>query len=226
MLVDMGECSLRAAAEMTNLRYKGEGIPSIAKSSVGNYRSEPSYSPVAPGCAPNIPDTVTDKLVQWIRARRALKFPVFRDDVLATANLMLQGTAILKLFKHGMGDVAWYYRMLSKYAHVLGTADQQPLEIDRARWATAENIKAWYDVLAAALVMAGVLPKSVAEVEALTIPKLQGLLLRDDGQKWENAHSKLKAKGELVAAVKALYGSRLLLLAPLPPQMLALPTPQ
>ena len=108
VLVDMGECSLRAAAEMTNLRYKGEGIPSIAKSSVGNYRSEPSYSPVAPGRTPNIPDAVTDKLVQWIRARRALKFPVFRDDVLATANIMLQGTAILKLFKHGMVDVALY----------------------------------------------------------------------------------------------------------------------
>ena len=74
--------------------------------------------------------------------------------------------------------------------------------------------------------VAGVLPKSAAEVEALTIPKLQGLLLRDDGQKWETAHSKLKAKGELVAAVKALYGSRLLLLAPPPPQMLALPPPQ
>ena len=53
-------------------------------------------------------------------------------------------------------DVAWYYRLLSNYSHVLETANQRPLEIDRARWCTAANIRDWYTMLATALVDAGV----------------------------------------------------------------------
>ena len=48
-------------------------------------------------------------------------------------------------------------------------------------------------------------PESKAAVEGLTIGKLQGLLLRDDHQRWSSHHAKLKKKAELVAAVLALF---------------------
>ena len=74
-------------------------------------------------------------------------------------------------------------------------------------------------------------PGSVAELSKLTIPKLQGLLLRDDGQRWAD-HAKLKSKKELVAACICLYGfPQLVVPAPLagsapPPVLMALPPPQ
>ena len=48
-------------------------------------------------------------------------------------------------------------------------------------------------------------PKSVADLSKLTVPKLQGLLLRDDGQRWDS-HAKLKSKKELMDACLSLYG--------------------
>lgn len=38
---------------------------------------------------------------------------------------------------------------------------------------------------------------SKEEIKALTIPKLQGLLLRDDGHHWEASHTKLTKKANL-----------------------------
>ena len=49
-------------------------------------------------------------------------------------------------------------------------------------------------------------PECAAAVIRLTLPKLQGLLLRDAGQHWSERYSKLKAKTELVQAVCEIYG--------------------
>ena len=43
-----------------------------------------------------------------------------------------------------------------------------------------------------------------AQIEKFTVPMLKGVLLRDDGQRWESAHSKLKSKAELKQAVLQL----------------------
>ena len=57
-------------------------------------------------------------------------------------------------------------------------------------------------------------PQSAGDLSKLTIPKMQGLLLRDDGHRWAD-HSKLKGKKELLAACMPLYGfSELLLIGP------------
>ena len=39
---------------------------------------------------------------------------------------------------------------------MLGTANQRPIEVDRAKWATSANVGEWYDMLSTALVDAGV----------------------------------------------------------------------
>ena len=151
-----GECSVRAALEMTNLKYANVGVGAVSYGTVFKYSKEGVDAPLAAGRPAYLPQEFTDRLVLWIRAKRALKFPVFRDEVLAMANHMIEGTELAQKFKHEMVDVYWYYRLLKKYSHVLSTANQRPLEIDRARWATAKNILDWYKMLTTALVCAGV----------------------------------------------------------------------
>ena len=46
----------------------------------------------------------------------------------------------------------WYYRFLSRHATELGTANQHPLEMDRAKWATSKNVGEWYQMVAENLV--------------------------------------------------------------------------
>ena len=53
-------------------------------------------------------------------------------------------------------------------------------------------------------VAAALNPQSAADLSKMTIPKLQGLLLRDDGHRWAD-HAKLKGKKELVEACLSLY---------------------
>jgi hypothetical protein len=146
-LVTSGECSMRAAAEMVAAKYD----MTVSIGTISNYSNE-EYSPQGGGRKSVLPPKFTEKIIAWITARRALKFPVFRDDVLAVANRMLLGSPLLDKLKHHMLDVGWYYRMLNSNSHLIGTANQRPLEIDRARWCTASNVKEWYGMLAEALV--------------------------------------------------------------------------
>ena len=46
---------------------------------------------------------------------------------------------------------------------------------------------------------------TVSAIHSLTMPRLQGLLLRDAGHRWDSEFSKLKSKSQLVEAVCALY---------------------
>ncbi|KAL1522506.1 hypothetical protein AB1Y20_017493 [Prymnesium parvum] len=151
-LVEAGECSYRIAVELVRSSY---GIDVSLGTMHACVRS-PGLELAPRGRPQVLPQEFTDRMVQWICAKRALKFPVFRDEVLAVANRILIGTTYLQKFKHHMLDVSWYYRMLKNYEHIIGTANQRPLEIDRARWATAENIKGWYDMLAQILVDANI----------------------------------------------------------------------
>ena len=164
-LVSLGECSTRAAAEMVNHKYAAcdtdgkRSFPTVSHMTVVNYMDE-EYAPESDGRSTVLPKEFSDQIVAWVRGRRALKFPVFRDDVLAAANRVLLSSPLLQKFKHNALDQSWYYRMLKNYAHVLGTSNQHTLEVDRARWCTAANVGAWYDMIAEALVELGVACKN------------------------------------------------------------------
>ena len=92
LLVQRGECSVRAALEMTNLKYADVGVGAVSYGTVFKYSKEGVDAPLAAGRPAYLPQEFTDRLVLWIRAKRALKFPVFRDEVLAMANHMIEGT--------------------------------------------------------------------------------------------------------------------------------------
>ena len=110
----------------------------------------------SPGRPSFLPTSFSDHLVDWVKARRALKFPVFKDDLLTIANAVLSATGLLQKFAHEIVDDSWYYRFMRKYSHTLGTGSQRIIEVDREKWATSANIKAWYDMVADSLVKIGI----------------------------------------------------------------------
>ena len=81
LLVQRGECSVRAALEMTNLKYANVGVGAVSYGTVFKYSKEGVDAPLAAGRPAYLPQEFTDRPVLWIRAKRALKFPVFRDEV-------------------------------------------------------------------------------------------------------------------------------------------------
>lgn len=142
--------TIRRATDLVMEKYKHYNV-SLSHMTVQNYMDE-NYDPSPTGKASYLPTEFTDRLARWIQAMRALKFPLFKESVIASANNALEGTIYLQRFKHQTLDKDWYYRFLRSYSHMLGTENQRPIEVTRAKWATAKNIGEWYEMLADALV--------------------------------------------------------------------------
>lgn len=94
-----------------------------------------------------MPSEFNEWLARWIQLVRALRFPVFKDTVIAAGNSALKGTMHLDKFKHKELGMDWYYRFLHGHDYLFGTANQRPIEVSRAKWATSDNIGSWYYML-------------------------------------------------------------------------------
>jgi len=151
--------SLRAAAAIVNEKYSSsERVLSVSHATLKNYQAEGAVLPNKRGREQILPIDFNSKICQHVLALRSLKFPVFRDQIIAAANHTLEGSSELRdKFKDRGVGTNWYYNsFLKEFKHRLGTGSVQPLEIDRAKWATASNIGPWYAMMAEALVEAGV----------------------------------------------------------------------
>ncbi|KAL3924677.1 MAG: hypothetical protein SGPRY_003847 [Prymnesium sp.] len=81
-----------------------------------------------------LPVEFNSKLKDFVFALRALKWPVFKDQVIASANTVLQGSNVLDKYKDKQLGSNWYCSTFMKeWSHVLGKATIKPLEINRAR---------------------------------------------------------------------------------------------
>ena len=208
-LVQEEGMSVRAAAEQVTDRFEADAsVPSISKSSIASYAADPDRSPQCSGRAAILPPEFESNLVAYILAKRALRFPVFRDEVLAMANRLIAGTQFVNQFKHELIGVGWYYRLLKKFKHTIGTSNARPLEIDRARWATAEHIQEWYDLVADALVDAGIAVRNPAydsadpKSEAIFIVHPERLLSFDESRLELDMTSGSKANAERIVVDK------------------------
>eukprot|EP00965_Chrysotila_dentata_P236350 6201266-Pleurochrysis_carterae.AAC.5 len=148
--------SLRAAAACINTLYGHycKDVPCVSYGTVSNYKCS-TYDPISHGKTLYIPDEFYKESIAWITAVRGLKFPIFADQVLTMANRSLKGTTYLAKYTQERLDKQWYYNSFVDPL-ALGTGNQRPIEIERARWATAKSIWTWYDMLAKTLVEAGV----------------------------------------------------------------------
>ena len=59
-----------------------------------------------------VPPDVECKLVDFCIALRSLNFPIFKEELIAYYNNLIQGTKLVSLFKHGEVRDIWYYNWL------------------------------------------------------------------------------------------------------------------
>ena len=64
-------------------------------------------------------------------------------------NGCIESTSVAAQFSGGQVGEGWYYRWLDRYSDQLSTRKCKPFEADRARWCTASNLEAHYNVLEA-----------------------------------------------------------------------------
>eukprot|EP00965_Chrysotila_dentata_P209829 6185519-Pleurochrysis_carterae.AAC.1 len=153
--------SIRDATAAIHRNYEHlPEVPQICASTVHSCLANPGKVWQPQGGMSYLPDKSYIELVRWIKLRRSLKLPVFKDDVLSTANAMAKDCKLVEEYKEGYLTNAWYYNFLKRFSHELGKAKIKTLEIDRERWATADNLREWYDMLADALIAAKVTVKN------------------------------------------------------------------
>ena len=91
-----------------------------------------------------MPRDVECKLVDFRIALRSLNFPIFKEELIAQCNTLVQRTELVSLFKHGEVRDIWYYNWLRRYHERLGTAAAKPSEVDRERWTPSKNVGKHY----------------------------------------------------------------------------------
>jgi len=91
---------------------------------------------------------------------REENWPVFKSDVMGWADRMIdQDPAVARFFeldvdgKHHVSS-GWYTRFIKRCK--FSTTNQKPIEIDRAKWLTSTNMKAYYNVFENVCIKAGV----------------------------------------------------------------------
>ena len=82
-----------------------------------------------------IPNKVEAQIAETVECFRALKFPVFKADVMA------MGESIIEEGSH-VTDM-WYAGFLKRWN--LASSNFRPLECSREEWGTSENVKVYYD---------------------------------------------------------------------------------
>jgi len=121
---------------------------SISAATAGRAAKTPGCGPVRkPGRELIIPVEVEHKLEDLVLVLREMNLPCFRFMIINYVNTLIRGTDIADKLKHKEVRRWWYYNWLNRCKR-LKTANLKPLEVTRAQWATVENIKKHYDMLA------------------------------------------------------------------------------
>ena len=94
-----------------------------------------------------MPADVECKLVNFCAALQSLNFPIFKKELIAYCNNLIQGTKLVSLFKPGEVRDSFYYKWLRRYHERLGTAAAKPLEVDREGWTTSKNVGKHYQII-------------------------------------------------------------------------------
>ncbi|KAL3927279.1 MAG: hypothetical protein SGPRY_002899, partial [Prymnesium sp.] len=108
-------------------------------------------SPIKAGRKLLVSAEIEYKLEDLCLVLREMQLPIFRYVILNYVNVLLKGTAMAELLKHKEVRRHWYYNWLGRCER-LKTSKIKPLEITRAKWATPENLKKHYDMLAELLI--------------------------------------------------------------------------
>ena len=113
-LVNKHGFSTRRAAHALNVQFSdNDMVPKSSRTGVQSYVGDLKWSPRALGRRTVLPEAFYDAFVkEWINARRALHFPVFKDDVLAAANMLIRKQGMCEESFLKEVNKGWYYRFL------------------------------------------------------------------------------------------------------------------
>jgi hypothetical protein len=200
-LVSAGK-SLRAAADEASAKYNVK----LSYSSARRAAAQVGEPPAKGGKALMIPVDIEYKLEDLCLALREMQLPIFRFMVLNYVNKLLEGTTLQQQLKHKEVRRHWYYNWLSRCSR-LKTANIRPLEITRAKWATPENVKHHYEMLAELLIQTGIgvsvpCDLNIPYAESLKIIKPEMLASMDETRLTNDTTEKNKSK-----ANRSLVGS-------------------
>lgn len=120
---------------------------SVSASTAYRMSKNPELVVVKPGRKLIIPSTIEKKLVDLCLAVRQIGLPIFRFMVMNYVNTLIADTPIVQQLKDKEVKRHWYYNWLNRSPE-LTTGNIRPLEMSRAQWATPENIKQHYDMVA------------------------------------------------------------------------------
>ena len=123
-----------------------------------------------------LPD-VESKLVDFCIALRSFNVPIFKEELIAYCNNLIQGTKLVSLFKHGEFRDSWYSNWLRRYHERLGTAAAKPLEVDRERLTTSKNVGKHYQILKQTFVDLGLFSRTLVSRQMRLLVSLSSSIL-------------------------------------------------
>ena len=127
---------------------------SISASTAYRAAQQPGEPPKKPGRELILGEANENRLELLCLVLREMRIPIFQSMVLNYANALVKGTELAELYKHKEIRRHWYYHWLGRCKR-LKTGNIRPLEVTRAKWATAKNALTHYAMLADLMVGLG-----------------------------------------------------------------------
>lgn len=121
--------------------YSGPCLLAALKRMGAMHSSEPPHR----GRPPVLPPECEHEVVAWIDLVRFNKWQVFKDEVIAQAQRLLDLLQHASTTKRTLSD-GWYYSFLHR--NDLESKDKRPLDITHKAWMTSDNAKKMYAVIA------------------------------------------------------------------------------
>ena len=115
-------------------------------------------TPQKPGKGTRIPRRYELALVEFVQKLRFLKLKAGKSILVGAANFLIRGTDLELAFKDRQVNYSWYYSFRKRWGIKLKS--QTGLEMDRAKWTTAEHLAAGYEVVMDAMLKCGIAVKN------------------------------------------------------------------
>ena len=152
--------SKRKAAKQAS----GEFNVYISPSTALRAAERPGQKPSKAGRKLILGEEMEARLEMLCLVLRQMRIPIFRSMIMNYANTMIRGTDMETQFKYQEIRRPWYYARLGRCSY-LKTGNIRPLEMTRAKWATAKNALTHYKLLAEMMVQLGLTVRNTAFVE-------------------------------------------------------------
>ena len=115
----------------------------ISPSTAARAAERPGEEPSRPGRKLGLGPAIEAQLETLCGVLRLMRIPIFQSMIINFANTLIRGTDMETQFKYKEVRRHWYYARRGRCSY-LKTGNSRPLEMTRAKWATAKNALTHY----------------------------------------------------------------------------------